>query len=54
MTVDIDPRNEASRACLIRLGVITGRKERTFEIEGMWIDSLDLKLGKGRFVEPKA
>ena len=45
LTVDIDPRNDASLALFVSLGFVeTGRAERTFCIDGQWADSVYLSL----------
>jgi ribosomal-protein-alanine N-acetyltransferase len=42
---DVDPRNEASISLLKKCGFCeVGRREKTFEIGGVWVDSLDLEL----------
>jgi ribosomal-protein-alanine N-acetyltransferase len=42
---DVDPRNQASLACLTRLGFTEyERKERTWMIGGEWLDSVYLEL----------
>ena len=44
---DVDPRNEASIGILKKFGFLeTGRRERTFEIGGVWMDSVDFALTK--------
>lgn len=51
VTADIDPRNQWSKVVLERCGfVVVGCRERTFEIEGAWVDSLDLRLGREAFL----
>jgi [ribosomal protein S5]-alanine N-acetyltransferase len=43
---DVDPRNAASLGLLGRLGFEkTGRKKRTWRIDGRWCDSVYLRLG---------
>jgi len=45
LTADVDPRNAASVRLLERLGFHkTGSAERTFEIGGVWVDSLYFAL----------
>lgn len=45
LTADVDPRNTASIRLLERLGFHkTGSAERTFEIGGVWVDSLYFAL----------
>jgi ribosomal-protein-alanine N-acetyltransferase len=45
ITADVDPRNDASIALLLKFGFrIVGRREQTIEIGGEWVDSLDLEL----------
>ncbi|KAF2428278.1 GCN5-related N-acetyltransferase [Tothia fuscella] len=45
ITADADPRNEASIAILKKFGfVVTGTREKTFEIGGVWVDSVDLEF----------
>jgi RimJ/RimL family protein N-acetyltransferase len=47
IVADVDPRNEASISVLKKFGFReTGRRERTFEIGGVWVDSLDFALSK--------
>lgn len=47
LTADVDPRNEGSIRLLERLGFRrTGAAERTFEINGVWADSLYFALTK--------
>lgn len=47
LTADIDPRNEACQGSLERFGfVVTGRRQRTYEIAGESVDSTDLRLTK--------
>jgi RimJ/RimL family protein N-acetyltransferase len=42
---DVDPRNQASLACLTRLGFTEyDRQERTWLIGGAWLDSVYLEL----------
>jgi ribosomal-protein-alanine N-acetyltransferase len=42
---DVDPRNQASLACLTRLGFTEyDRQERTWLIGGEWLDSVYLEL----------
>lgn len=42
---DVDPRNEASLSLLAKLGFVeTGRAARTYEIDGVWTDSVYLRL----------
>lgn len=45
LRADVDPRNDASRKLLAKLGFIeTGTEERTFCINGVWADSIYLEL----------
>jgi ribosomal-protein-alanine N-acetyltransferase len=45
ITADIDPRNEASESILKKHGfAVVGRREQTWEIGGVWVDSSDLEL----------
>lgn len=45
LKADVDPRNDASRKLLERLGFVqTGFAERTFQINGVWADSIYLEL----------
>ena len=45
VTADVDPRNAASLKLLIKLGFVeTHRAEKTFEINGVWVDSVYLAL----------
>lgn len=45
ITADADPRNYASIKILEKHGFeVVGRREKTFEIEGLWVDSVDLEL----------
>ncbi|QDS73169.1 hypothetical protein FKW77_002206 [Venturia effusa] len=45
ITADVDPKNDASIDLLMKLGFrVIGRREKTFEINGEWMDSLDLEL----------
>jgi [ribosomal protein S5]-alanine N-acetyltransferase len=45
IVADVDPRNEGSISVLGKFGFrVVGRRERTFEIGGIWVDSLDLEL----------
>lgn len=47
ITADVDPRNEGSIALLTRFGFRKcGRREKTFEIGGVWVDSLDFELSR--------
>jgi ribosomal-protein-alanine N-acetyltransferase len=47
ITADVDPRNDASRALLGKLGFIeTGRAENTFLIDGVWCHSVYLALAR--------
>lgn len=47
LVADIDPRNEGSQKVLEKFGfIVVGRREKTFEVEGEWVDSLDLRLTK--------
>lgn len=42
---DVDPRNDASLGLLKKLGFVeTGRAEKTWEIGGVWADSVYLRL----------
>jgi ribosomal-protein-alanine N-acetyltransferase len=50
ITADIDPRNEGSENILTKFGfVVVGRREKTWEIGGVWVDSLDLELKKEKW-----
>jgi ribosomal-protein-alanine N-acetyltransferase len=54
ITADVDPRNEASLAILRKFGFAeTGRREKTFEIGGVWVDSVDLALTHDGWVKPR-
>lgn len=45
LTADVDPRNAASLRLLTRCGFVeTGRATRTFEVGGLWCDSVYLRL----------
>ena len=45
ITADVDPRNEASLGILQKFGFReVARREKTFEIGGEWVDSIDLEL----------
>jgi ribosomal-protein-alanine N-acetyltransferase len=45
ITADVDPRNEGSESILRKFGfVVVGRREKTWEVGGVWVDSLDLEL----------
>ena len=45
---DVDPRNEASRALLAKVGFVeVGIRERTMETHLGWCDSVDLVLRRG-------
>lgn len=45
ITADADPRNDASIKILEKHGfTIVGRREKTFEIAGVWVDSVDLEM----------
>lgn len=45
ITADVDPRNQASLHLLAALGFVeTGRAARTFQISGIWADSVYLAL----------
>ncbi|KIW01846.1 uncharacterized protein PV09_06695 [Verruconis gallopava] len=45
ITADVDPRNAASINILKKFGFeVVGQREKTFEIGGVWVDSLDLSL----------
>jgi ribosomal-protein-alanine N-acetyltransferase len=45
ITADVDPENEASIYILKKFGFSqVGRRERTFEIGGVWHDSIDFEL----------
>jgi len=47
ITADVDPRNEASLGLLKKIGFKeTGFEEKTFEIEGVWVDSVYLRLDR--------
>ncbi|GGH47614.1 GNAT family N-acetyltransferase [Frigidibacter albus] len=55
ITADVDPRNTASVRLLERLGFeLRGRAENTFEVEGVWTDSVFLSLPRARSVSPAA
>jgi [ribosomal protein S5]-alanine N-acetyltransferase len=52
LTADIDPRNEASRRLLAKMGFEDyDFKEKTMEIAGEWVDSAYLKLTRERWME---
>jgi ribosomal-protein-alanine N-acetyltransferase len=52
ITADVDPRNEGSIGILERFGfVITGTREKTWEVGGVWVDSLDLELKENEWRE---
>jgi RimJ/RimL family protein N-acetyltransferase len=52
ITADVDPRNEASLAILMKFGFVeTGRREKTFEIGGSWVDSVDIALARVDWVK---
>jgi ribosomal-protein-alanine N-acetyltransferase len=45
ITADADPRNDASIKILEKHNFkIVGTREKTFEINGVWVDSVDLEL----------
>jgi len=47
ITADVDPRNEASIASLKKRGFeVVGTRERTWEIAGVWVDSVDLAIDR--------
>jgi len=47
LNADVDPRNEGSIALLSRFGfVAVKRVARSFEVGGVWVDSLILRLEK--------
>jgi RimJ/RimL family protein N-acetyltransferase len=47
IVADVDPRNEASIGVLKKFGFVeAGRRERTLEVGGVWVDSLDMALSK--------
>lgn len=53
ITADVDPRNEGSLKLLKKLGFVeTHRAERTFEIDGVWCDSVYLAVTRGTMVVP--
>lgn len=55
ITADVDPRNVASVRLLERLGFErTGSAENTFEVEGVWTDSVFLSLPRARCVSAAA
>jgi len=48
VVADIDPRNTACINLLEKFGFVeTGRREKTFEINGVWCDSVYFALFKG-------
>ena len=52
ITADIDPRNEASIGILKKVGFEVEKfEEKTLEIDGVWVDSLYLRLTKERWGE---
>ena len=52
LTADVDPRNEASLRFLNSFGfVVTGTKEKTWEVAGEWVDSVFLELKRDQLVE---
>jgi len=52
ITADVDPRNDASIKILEKHGfVMTGRREKTFKIGGLWVDSVDLVLERTKWRE---
>jgi ribosomal-protein-alanine N-acetyltransferase len=56
ITADVDPRNGGSQSILKKFGfVVMGKRERTWEVGGVWVDSLDLELGREewRKTQPK-
>lgn len=45
ITADVDPRNDASIELLMKFGFrVAGRRDKTFQINEEWMDSLDLEL----------
>ncbi|MDP3339932.1 GNAT family N-acetyltransferase [Frigidibacter sp.] len=55
ITADVDPRNVASVRLLEKLGFEhTGSAENTFEVEGVWTDSVFLSLPRARYAGPAA
>jgi len=54
IVADADPRNDASIGILKKFGFVeTGRREKTFEIAGVWVDSLDLTLTRADWRKQK-
>ncbi len=52
---DVDPRNTASVRLLEKLGFEhTGSAKNTFEVEGVWTDSVFLSLSRARYTGPAA
>jgi RimJ/RimL family protein N-acetyltransferase len=52
ISADVDPRNDASTGILKKVGFEVERfEEKTFEIGGVWVDSLYLRLTKQRWEE---
>ena len=50
ISADVDPRNEASIGILKKFGFDEQKLEKaTFEIDGVWVDSLYLRLMKERW-----
>lgn len=51
ITADVDPRNEASIGILGKFGFVeTRRREGTFELGGVWMDSVDFALRREDFL----
>jgi len=47
LSTDVDPRNEGSIALLSKFGFVkVKRVDRSFEVGGVWVDSLILRLEK--------
>ena len=52
ISADVDPKNDASTGLLKRFGFeVESFEEKTFEIGGVWVDSLYLRLTKQRWKE---
>ncbi len=50
ITADVDPRNAASIGLLQKLGFVAyDFKEKTYEIDGNWVDSTFLKLTRDKW-----
>lgn len=55
IVADVDPRNTSCMALLQKLGfVIYEFKEKTFQIDGQWVDSSYLKLTKEQWSTQKS